>query len=85
MSTCPKVKSVTPLPGKRLLITFVTEERRIYDCTPLLDEAPFSPLRDEAFFRQVREDAAGYGVAWSDTVDLSESELWLHGTTETSS
>jgi hypothetical protein len=36
-------------------------------------------LENESFFRQVKVDAGGYGISWSDTIDLSESELWLNG------
>lgn len=79
----PKVKSVTPLPGKRLRVMFATGEARIYDCNRLLDEPPFAALRDDVFFRNVHVDQVGYGIVWNDNVDLSESELWIHGTTDT--
>jgi len=79
MATYPKVKSVTPLSGKQLLVTFTTGDTRIYDCAPLLNESAFVPLKDDAFFRNVHVDQTGYGVAWNDNVDLSESELWING------
>ena len=84
MATYPKVKSVTPLLGKQLFITFITGETRAYDCTLLLIESSFYPLKDDAFFKNVRVDQAGYGVVWNDNVDLSESELWINGKAETS-
>lgn len=79
MATYPKVKSVTPLSGKQLLVTFTTGDTRIYDCAPLLKEFAFVPLKDDAFFRNVHVDQTGYGVVWNDNVDLSESELWING------
>jgi len=79
MATYPKVKSVTPLSGKQLFVTFITGDTRVYDCAPLLNESSFYPLKDEAFFRNVHVDQTGYGVVWNDNVDLSESELWLNG------
>ena len=82
METYPKVKAVDPLPGKRLRVAFANGEVRAYDCNPLLDQPAFHPLREEAFFRNVRADPHGYGVVWSDEVDLAESELWIHGTAE---
>ena len=80
MAMYPKVKSVTPLPGKQLRVTFVTGDTKVYDCTPLLNEPPFYPLLDDAFFNNVHVDGTGYGIIWNDNVDLSESELWIHGT-----
>jgi len=80
VETFPKVKSVKPLEGKRLLVTFHNDEKKIYDCTPLLTEDVFEALRNDSFFKTVKPDHGGYGISWSDEVDLSESELWLNGT-----
>jgi hypothetical protein len=78
-TTFPRIKAVEPLPGKRLHVTFTNDTVKIYDCSHLLGKEPFRLLRDEAFFRCVRVEPNGYAVAWSDGVDLAESELWLHG------
>src|SRR5208283_4746519 len=78
-TTYPKVCAVKPLAGKRLLVTFATSERKVYDCTPLLKEEVFRPLQDEELFRRARADKHGYGVVWNDEIDLAESELWLNG------
>ena len=75
----PKIEAVTPLPGKQLLVRFVGGHEMVYDCGPLLGQEPFSALEDESLFCQVRVDAGGYGVSWSDQIDLSESELWMNG------
>lgn len=75
----PKIKAVTPLPGKKLLVRFLGNDEKIYDCGPLLDQEPFSCLENESLFRQVKVDSGGYGISWTDSIDLSESELWLNG------
>lgn len=75
----PKVSDIRPLEKKCLHVTFANGEARIYDCTPLLDDPPFAPLRNESLFQSVHADSHGYGVSWNDTIDLSESELWLNG------
>jgi len=80
----PKVRSVVPLTGKRLLVTFENGVQKLYDCSPLLQTDTFRPLRDDWLFRMVRADAGGYGVSWTDELDLSESELWEHGDPVTS-
>lgn len=78
-ATYPHVRSVRPLTGKRLRVTFANGVAKIYDCTPLLKEDAFKPLEDEALFRSIHVEAHGYAVVWTDEIDLAESELWLHG------
>ena len=75
----PKVESVEPLEGKRLLVRFVNGVEKVYDCNQLLHLEMFRPLKNEAFFKSVKPDAGGYGVSWNDAVDLSEHELWVNG------
>ena len=75
----PRVKTVTPLAEKKLLVTFSNGHTKIYDCRPLLEEEAFGVLRDEGVFRQVHPDKHGYAVIWNDEIDLAESELWLNG------
>jgi len=82
MGDYPKIKAVTPLSDKRLRVTFVTGDIKVYDCSPLLAEETFGPLEDEVFFRNVYADRTGYGIVWTDNIDLSEAELWLHGVEE---
>lgn len=78
-TTFPKILNVTPKPGMILLVTFENGGRRIYDCTPLLENEVFRPLRDDAIFRCAHADNHGYGVVWNDDIDLAESEIWLNG------
>lgn len=79
MKVYPKVRSVVPLSGKRLLVTFENDMQKLYDCTPLLETTTFSPLKNEWLFRMVQADPGGYGISWSDDLDLSEAELWENG------
>ncbi|MBI5471574.1 MAG: DUF2442 domain-containing protein [Ignavibacteriae bacterium] len=72
----PRIESVKPLDGKRLLVGFANGEVKVYDCTHLLESERFQLLNTEAFFRAVRVDAGGYGISWNDEMDLSECELW---------
>lgn len=79
MNNYPKVKWVKPLDDNKLLVGFTTDIVKVYNCAPLLAEPTFSILRQPAFFRSVQVDRGGYGIFWNDELDLSESELWLHG------
>jgi hypothetical protein len=62
-----------------LLVTFDNGTRKLYDCTRLLRSEVFAPLQEEWLFRTVRADAGGYGISWTDELDLSEAELWENG------
>ena len=79
MEMYPKINTVTTLPNYRLVVTFQNGIVKLYDCLPLLEEPAFAAFQDESFFEQVEVDTGGYGIIWSDQVDLSESELWLNG------
>ena len=81
MEKYPKITDVRPQKGKRLLVTFSNGIEKIYDCSPLLDNDVFKPLMNDTLFNSVKADKHGYGVIWSDELDLSESELWIHGST----
>jgi hypothetical protein len=75
----PRIKSVTPLEGERLLVAFVNGVQKVYDCQRILNLDRFQLLKHEAFFRAVTVDPGGYGVSWDDETDLSEYELWNNG------
>ena len=74
----PKIQSVQPLEGKRLLVLFANGVEKVYDCNQLLHLEPFQILENEAFFKSVKVDQGGYGISWNDNVDLSEYELWVN-------
>jgi hypothetical protein len=80
-ATYPRIKRVIPQYGKTLLIEFANGVIKVYDCKPLLQSDVFRPLQDEALFRCAHADAYGYGVRWTDEIDLAESELWINGQT----
>ena len=67
------------MPGKTLLVTFENGDRKVYDCTPLLQTEAFRALQDEAIFRCAHADSHGHGVIWNDDIDLAESEIWING------
>ena len=79
MERYPTVKSVQALKGKRLLVIFSNNIKKIYDCSPLLAEDIYSALANDAIFKNVKADQGGYGIRWTDEIDLAESELWING------
>lgn len=77
----PRIQSVFPLEGKRLLVTFVDGTQKVYDCRQILHLERFRLLNQEAFFKAITVNPGGYGVSWNDDMDLSEYELWHNGVT----
>ncbi len=79
-----RIKDIEVMEDFILRVKFYNGVIKIYDCKPLLKKDAFKSLENENFFRKVKVDAGGYGIIWSDEIDLAESELWINGVTENS-
>jgi Protein of unknown function (DUF2442) len=75
----PKAKEVAALPGHQLRVSFDNGETRLYDFSLHLHLDMFQLLKNDSLFRTVHVDAGGYGVSWTDDMDIAASELWLNG------
>ena len=73
-----KVKEVKPLKDYILEITFFNEKIIYYDVSNLFEKWKiFNELREnKELFNKVKVDKGGYGISWSDEIDLSCDELW---------
>jgi len=84
----PRLKSVTPMSDHRLLLTFDTAERRLFDVKPYLATGVFSELTDESLFRSVHVCFGtvewANGADWCPEVLHAESEPAEQVTTERS-
>lgn len=76
----PKVQSASAKEDHILLITFDNGDQRKYDVKPLLEHEVFAPLKNLSFFKTVKVETGGYAVVWNEAIDISEYELWRHGT-----
>lgn len=78
-----KVKAVNALPDYRLSVQFAEGVTKIYDVKPLFAKwVQFKNLEnDPALFSSVEVDVGGYGIIWSDELDLSCDELFANGET----
>lgn len=75
-----KMASVYPVGKMRLLAFFTDGAARLYDMVPLVKRtATFKPLKENELFEQVCVDAGGYGISWSDDIDLSANEIYENG------
>jgi hypothetical protein len=79
----PKISSVYALDDRKLLVKFVNDIEKVYDCNQVLKREVFSPLNNPAVFKSVKVDLGGYGISWNDDLDLSEYELWTNGVLKT--
>lgn len=71
----PRVRSVRPLKGHKLRLTFTNGEVGVYDCAPLLDLGVFRELRDPEYFRQAQVFLET--VAWPHEQDICPDTLYL--------
>ena len=76
-----KIKNVVPLENYILKVYFQNEIIKYYDVSRLFDRWKiFQNLRSiKGFFSKVKVDNGGYGVSWSDEIDISCNELWDNG------
>ena len=78
----PKIKSAFAIDDRTLLVEFSNAEKRKYDITKLLTKEVFFPLKNAAFFKNFQVDSTGCGIVWNEDIDISEYEIWCHGTTQ---
>jgi hypothetical protein len=71
-----RVTAVQPLDNYQLLLTFNSEEKRVYDMTAWLDKPYFQPLRELSFFRSVRVNPVTRTVEWDGERDLCPDMLY---------
>jgi hypothetical protein len=71
----PRVVSVKPLEGYRLLVEFTNGEQRLFDAIRLFDYHAFRRLRDEGFFRLVK--VAHGTVVWPENIDYCPDTLYI--------
>ncbi len=77
-----KVKSVLPLKDYLLLVTFAEGVSKHYDVKPLFNKWKiFNNLKKDGLFYEAMVDQGGYGISWSDEIDLSCDELFFNGKT----
>ena len=75
----PRILSATAVNDRTLVVEFDNKQKKQFDITPLLKRTLFSPLKNSALFKAVKVEPGGYAVAWSNSIDISEYELWRNG------
>jgi hypothetical protein len=72
----PAVAAVEPTSDYRLVLTFDTGERRVFDVRPLLTVGRFASLTSPGAFARVR--VAFDTVEWENGLDLDPEYLHAH-------
>jgi hypothetical protein len=81
----PKIRAVRADAGRRLVVTWRGGAETVIDVAPLLCRyAIFAPLRPDtrgkargaAMFRTVTVGEWGWGVRWSDDMEIAADTLW---------
>lgn len=74
MSDLVRVVTVKPLDGYKLLLSFSTGEKRVFDVAPLLNKPAFRQLQNPGLFNSAR---IAFGtVIWNDEIDLAPESLY---------
>ena len=75
----PKIETAKTINDHTLLVEFDNKQKKMYDITPLLKRDMFIPLGNPALFKAVKVEQGGFAVVWTDSIDISEFELWSNG------
>jgi hypothetical protein len=78
----PKIKSASAIDDHTLIVEFSNAEKRKYDITRLFTKEMFFPLKNPIFFKNFTVDSTGCGLVWNEDIDISEYEIWTHGSTQ---
>lgn len=77
-----KIKSIEILPDYKIKALFDGGVVKMYDFKQLIrSHKAFEPLMEKELFNQATLDCGGYGISWSDDLDIDASEIWNNGTT----
>lgn len=75
-----RIRKVEPLDNMLLKVEFIDNEIKLYDVKKLVSKwKVFEILKDKKLFNQVKVDQGGYGIIWSDEIDIACEELWENG------
>jgi len=74
------VTDVKTLDNYKLLVSFFSGERKIYDAKPLLQYKINEPLKNKTFFNLAHVNEV-HTVAWNENIDIAPEALYYDGKT----
>lgn len=72
----PNIVSVMPMEDYRLLLTYTTGEKKIFDVKPYIYGDWYSELLDVNYFKTIHVIDGGYGIEWEHGQDIAPHELY---------
>ncbi len=76
----PRVTAVTASTDYRLHLVFTSGEKRVFDCTPLLDFGVFTELKEPGYFGAVQ--VVDGTVVWPHEQDICPDTLYAESRAE---
>ncbi len=75
----PKIIQAKPLDEYKLLLTFETNEEKVFDVNPYISGDWFGKLKDPSYFKTVH--VSGSSIEWAGGQDIASHELYENSTT----
>lgn len=72
----PRLLSVTPIAGTKLVLDYETGEHRLFDVTSYVSGRWYGELADAAYFNSVSLLPGGIGIEWPHGQDIAPHELY---------
>lgn len=75
----PKILDAKATEDYQLYVTFSNHVTKKINMAKKIKEQRFMALQDKFLFKNVQVDKGGYGISWTDDIDISEYEAWQEG------
>jgi hypothetical protein len=76
----PKIIDLTPTKDYKLILTFDSGDKKIFDVTPYINGDWYNELLSIDYFLSVRIICNGIGIEWPNGQDISPHELYENST-----
>lgn len=75
----PKIVKIEVTENYKIIAVFHNGSVKEFDFKPLLKEKEYKDLNNLSFFKMAKIDAGGYGISWSDMIDIDSNDIWVTG------
>ena len=72
----PRLIAAVPVENSKLLLTYETGEKRLFDARPYIIGSWYGELSDDAYFHSVSILPGGVGIEWLHGQDIAPHELY---------
>ncbi len=79
IKTHPRIIDLKILEEFKIIAVFSDGSVKRFDFKPLLKEGVYKDLSNPSLFKMAKIDAGGYGILWSDIIDIDSNDIWVLG------